>query len=307
MSDITVTTHDGSDNAEQESIHFTYKLKAGKDLEQGDILEKNEEIKKVLEKVHPHYLKKDYSHLMVVSQSCDLVIRNENKCNTPYITLVAVRPIETALERMLLKHQKSELCRKGNICSTRHKGKIAEFILSLLNNNNKEYFYLHEEPFFGFLNNSCAFLKLPISIRAADHYDKCKQARVITLRDEFKAKLGYLLGDIYARIATRDWDKPNAGKVKDNYMGSICDWVDDAKLKYIENDVPPPTDILEAGEDAIRDYIKKIRMIADKKKISEWIVGKLSGLGIVLDDAQEEKIKRRIENDSFLDRYINSR
>src|SRR6266567_6106288 len=88
--------------------HWTYKSPEG-DLCQGDVLKKTDVIRAVLEQVHPHYLKDDYTHFVVLTQTCDLVRREGGRCGSRYITLAAVRPLEVAVRRELLKYQKSEL------------------------------------------------------------------------------------------------------------------------------------------------------------------------------------------------------
>jgi hypothetical protein len=155
------------------SLHFTYEPPNQPDLLQGDVIQKTTEILALIKEVHPHYLRDDYTHLMITTQSCDLVRRGSEKTtNSRYITLVAVRPFETALERELAKYQKSDI-EAHSICGMKTKTKIVDFAKSLLNNNREDFFYLHEEPSLNFSNSCCAFLRLPISIRCKDHYEKC--------------------------------------------------------------------------------------------------------------------------------------
>ena len=72
-------------------IHFTYKQEADfASLCQGDVLAVTEELKSILEEVHPYFLNEQYKYFMVLSQSCDLVRRKGKACKTPYITLAAI-------------------------------------------------------------------------------------------------------------------------------------------------------------------------------------------------------------------------
>lgn len=51
-----------------------------------------------------------------------------------------------------------------------------------------------------------AYLKVSIPLKSGEHYDKCLKAKRIELADEFKAKLGWLIGDMYSRVGTTDWE-----------------------------------------------------------------------------------------------------
>ncbi len=73
------------------SLHFTYKEcdTYSPSLKQGDILHKTPELLELLEKVHPHYINSEYKYFQVITQSCDLVRKNDS-CKSRYITLAAV-------------------------------------------------------------------------------------------------------------------------------------------------------------------------------------------------------------------------
>ena len=42
----------------------------------------------------------------------------------------------------------------------------------------------------------------------ADHYEVLQKARIGQLAKEFRAKLGWLVGNMYSRIGTEDWSEP---------------------------------------------------------------------------------------------------
>lgn len=88
-----------------------------------------------------------------------------------------------------------------------------------------------------------AFLSLSVPIKSQLHYEKCLKARIAQLREVFRAKLGWLAGDIYSRVATPDWAPKN---LSDKDFNSIIEtlieeqawWVDDkllTKLKLERN------------------------------------------------------------------------
>ena len=51
-----------------------------------------------------------------------------------------------------------------------------------------------------------AYLKLSIALKSEECYDICLKAKKIELSDEFKAKIGWLIGDMYSRVGTTDWE-----------------------------------------------------------------------------------------------------
>lgn len=176
--------------------HFTYSKKIEHDkLKQGDILHKNEEIRSMIQAVHPHYLKEDYKFFIVLTQSCDLIKRDGQ---APYISLAAVRPFDLLLQRKISNYQKTDIERIGRICSQSKKWIIHQFLERLFNNNEPEYFYLYEDDSFGLSEPMVAFLRLSIAVKTDLHYEKCLNAKFIELDENFTAKLGWLVGNMYS-------------------------------------------------------------------------------------------------------------
>ena len=94
-------------------MHFTYQEAKG-DLQQGDILQITDKIRDILTQFHPYYAgHRDYCYLMVLTQSCDLACHDAQPCKARYITLAAVRSIETVLNREIVKHQRSSIEKGG--------------------------------------------------------------------------------------------------------------------------------------------------------------------------------------------------
>src|ERR1041385_7046579 len=188
-------------------MHFTYEPKPDiKVLCQGDVLTRTEGIDAILREVHPHYLKDDYKYLMVLTQTCDLVRRFEgNRCASRYLTLVAVRPLRLVVERQIERYQHHALEREFGFCNSKNRPKIEEFMESLLNNNNHDFFYLHKEPTIEFIEPHCAFLALSIAVKSEIHYDTCLAAKRLQLSESFQHKLGWLTGNLYSRVGTSDW------------------------------------------------------------------------------------------------------
>ena len=209
------------------NIHFTYKEKPDmQSLCQGDILEITEEISMILKDVHPFFLNEQYKYFIVLSQSCDLVRRNGKDCKTPYITLAAVRNYSDFLERMLLKGRFAEKVNGLLIMDEKNKERAYQLVERVYNNTEPEYFFLYKEDALGFPESMVAYLKVSIALKSKEHYDKCLNAKRIELTDEFKAKLGWLVGNMYSRVGTADWEGIMSANAKrdmlNNDLYSMC-------------------------------------------------------------------------------------
>jgi hypothetical protein len=143
--------------------------------------------------------------LLVLTQSCDLARREGKPCNARYVTIAAVRPVRTAIERKIQELQHTEIERRLGFCSKDRQAKLTQFMERLLNNNEEDYFYLHREPSIGLIDDHCAFLQLSIALKVHLHYGTLLAARILSLKESFQHKLGYLVGSLYSRVGTEDW------------------------------------------------------------------------------------------------------
>ena len=188
-------------------VHFTYKEQSDKSsLCQGDLLKITEELKDVLKDIHPYFLNEQYKYFMVLTQSCDLVRRSNNKCKTPYITLAAVRNFDSFFETLLVKNKYAEDVNGFLLMDTKNWGRAYQLLERLYNNTESDYFFLYKEGSLGLPNSMIASLKVSIALKSEKHYEKCLSAKMLELSDEFKAKLGWLVGNIYSRVGTTDWE-----------------------------------------------------------------------------------------------------
>jgi hypothetical protein len=292
-----------SEGTEQDGYHFTYeKPEREQDLQQGDVLDKTNKMQSILEKVHPHYLEEKYKHLIILTQSCDLVRRGGGPCSARYITLAPVRPLEAVLERFIARLQRP-LDAAAGVCSKAHLDDVRRFLRRLMNNNNWDgYFYLHEDADLEFPYRSCAFLNLPISILAEPCYNDCVEARLLSLKPVFQAKLGWLVGHLYTRVGTPDWVptiyERNAEffRYVDDILEQFCDWVDDDKLKAARSRAAP--EILRRSEDDIRAFINSIEVKKPQEVVLERIAVALEELSIVIDAEKREMLRNKLKSDS---------
>jgi hypothetical protein len=187
-------------------MHFTYDEQARSGLLQGDLIQRTEDVDKILKAVHPHYFESpNYRYFLILTQSCDLARREGKPCNGRYISIAAVRPLQKVVEREIQNLQHDEIEKKLGFCSKERQAKLIQFMERLINNNEEEFFYLHREPSVGFVDDHCAFLQLSIALKAHVHYDTLLAARILSLKESFQHKLGYLVGTLYSRVGTEDW------------------------------------------------------------------------------------------------------
>ena len=221
---------------EPSALHFTYEKPTGEALFQGDILKRTDELVKTLKTIHPRFDRDDYSHLIVLTQSCDLLRRNGKECKARYISVAAVRSLSTVLERAIAKYQYDPAERFEGLCSDKARGKLEDFTEKLLNNNNPEYFYLEPDVGCGLAAPSCAFLRLSVPLRSEEHYSELLNARVLALREGFRAKLGWLIGNMYSRVGTCDWvpeamSQDSFSEKVRHLLDEEVQWVEDGRLK----------------------------------------------------------------------------
>lgn len=200
-------------------MHFTYSEPDEGKLKQGDILKKTPELTALIEKIHPHYAREDYLYFQVLTQSCDLV-RRKDGLKTRYITLAAVRALDLVVMRAIESFDDQTTFQDKLFCSERHKKSLEDVFNKLLNNNDPHHFYLEAAPDYGLSIPCCTQLHLSISIRAYEHFDVCLNAKILELNENFRAKLGWAVGNLYSRVGTEDY-VPGAIQDMATYEGYV--------------------------------------------------------------------------------------
>src|SRR5262245_18451718 len=110
--------------------HYVYREPNKATLNQGDIHRKTDEVVAHLEKYHRYYSNHaDYRYFMVMTQTCDLVLR-DGVCGSPYITIAAVRPFQEVLRREAAMHQ-TEWQQKSGVVGAKSAEKLVMFLTSL--------------------------------------------------------------------------------------------------------------------------------------------------------------------------------
>lgn len=217
-------------------MHLTYAESTKNDeLMQGDVLTRTNALDALLKEVHPHFFKdKRNLYFLVLTQSCDLVVRGTSGCKSPYITIAPVRSLDHVIDRYVKQLATAKVNANLPVLTMKTNTKTREFLHRLFNNNESNFFYLHAEgtP----LQQDCvAFLNLSIAIKTDLHLKTCLDAKILQLTDTFQAKLGWLVGQLYSRVGTQDWDHAAVKKKIDNMLSDIAIWIDDGKLKPLES------------------------------------------------------------------------
>lgn len=271
-------------------MHYTYSEPNLKELKQGDILKKTPELLSLIKEVHPHYARDDYLYFQVLTQTCDLVRRVGEGCKSRYITLAAVRKIDLVIQRAIEKYEDKTIFLEKLVCSTKHKRSLKDVFNKLLNNNDTNHFFLKSAPEFGLEIDCCTQLHLSISVRAYQHFDVCLEAKILELNESFRAKLGWLVGNLYSRIGTEDYVPgaiPDSGTYENFVEERIKDyvvWVPETEFSFFKKNTKTATSF-----DEIRQQLEKEREKARETRLNQIVSAVAKQIDI--DDSQQQTIK----------------
>ena len=127
---------------------------------------------------------------------------------------------------------------------------------SLLNNNDKNFFFLKASIEDDLYEDSCAFLHLAITIKA-EHYEKCLQSKRLELTDNFKSKLGWMVGNLYSRVGTEDYvpaalpDQEAFDRLIDDILKNYILWVPLTEFQMVKKEIQHCASVEEAIEKVI--------------------------------------------------------
>lgn len=221
-----------------EGFHWTYAVPEDKYLQQGDIIDASEELRDVFAKILPHFAKPAYQGFMVLTQSCDLVRRrSQSVCKAPYISLAPIRRLEDVLLKILFQAGIRPYKGSDEVFDQNAYGRAKELLRKLFNQNEQSLglFYLHPDERVNIHEASVAFLRVVLSLRC-DHYDVLLENRMGALSREFRPKLGWLAGNLYSRVGTKDWEQAEAKQMIDTYLPKVGqDWGESQPLFVIDS------------------------------------------------------------------------
>jgi hypothetical protein len=297
-------------------MHFTYNEAPCENdvLGQGDILRRTPELEELLRRYYPYFGDNDENQFfLVITQSCDLVPRNTGVCKANYIELAAVRPLNVAIERELDVHAQRDFDLPFTVAGLKSRAKIEQFLERLFNNNEQNYFFLRNEPTAGLPEDCCAFLHLTVPIKS-EHYKICLESRILTLNTVFQAKLGWLVGQIYARVGTNDWDPKALHEMVQGITNGAGAWIDDRLLNSAREVVRswkeqhPDAQLTEPELKKLIAKLPKEKDLAidrlQKLLSNSALVNKLTTAGAMTDD-ELQRLLKQISSDQQFSGYFN--
>jgi len=296
-----MTERDSSET--REVLQYFYEPPDSGSLCQGDVLCRTEQLNSLLSEVHPYFADdQDTKYFLILTQTCDLVRRNNDPPSSRYISLAAVRPIRIAILREAEKYQ-HPWQKRLQVIGSRTFNKLAEFVIRLLDNNEPGYFYLHDCTDSGISGDNCAFLALSIGLRRV-HYDLCLDAKAAQIQESFRAKLGWLVGNIYSRVGTKEWNdchEEKVGKAASRLLREHLVNMDEDEVQMITKEAPKYLDMEKCSKkdiDGLLDeryvppstsFRKELSRSLSNPQLMNWLSGRL--LGAMRNDGQ---LARRI-------------
>lgn len=273
-------------------------------LLQGDILQRTESLRSVIRNAHPYYADTadDYDFFMVLTQSCDLVIRRGRPPKSHYITLAAIRPLDVVMERLLQKAAEPIKDFPIIVCRKQNETNVRQYLERLLHNTVDGFFFIRKNSHPAIRKDYCVFLALSIALRA-EHYGACLDAKVAQLKDVFQAKIGWLAENLYSRVGTPDISTENSDPktYKEDFIREVLDqtvWVTpEQRSQLVELAKVSRTDDISQAK-ALVDQLKD-----DRLTVAERIADRLIKDVLKKDDLRDRIIKL-IASDSVVAKVI---
>ena len=207
---------------------YVYEEHSDPSLAQGDILKVDGEFRQLFKKFYPSIDHADHfnKHVMVTTQSCDLVRYGKRKPKLPHVNVCLVRPLSTIIEKKIIQGElQPTVLGETRVLLEEEIVFLKERLYKLLNNTDqKVFFFLPKKHPFD--EDMVALLHLSYSFRI-DHYDALLENRILSLKPEFQAKVGHLLAQLYGRIGTSDlFDHEWTDKMIRTYVNAQVDALD---------------------------------------------------------------------------------
>jgi hypothetical protein len=269
------------------------------ELMQGDVLRRTAELDAILEEVHPHYRNEKNRYFLVLTQSCDLVQRASSGVKAPYIVVAPVRTLNDVLERYVGEYDSVEVRSDVPILREKFRNKLNQTLERLFNNNDPHYFYLDASG--TTLESDCvAFLRLSIAFKTNLHIETCKQAKVLQLREIFQTKLGWLVGQLYSRVGTDDWDPDELREKRNKIIKNIAVWAPDDTFPTLERSLKDSFPNHEA-EPLDRTRIARVikSLPTPKQKLSDRVKA-------IVGEMELEVIKRFLHRERAIEKAVDA-
>lgn len=282
-------------------------------LQQGDVLQRTERLADCLREAHSYYADaSDYTHFMILTQSCDLVRRHGKSVpNARYITIAAIRPVTALTQRLFEKYRFGTLNFPLIICDKAREPIATNQIERLIHNTEGEHFFLPKDSHPSINFNYCVFLRLSVALKAS-HYDALLAAKVAQLDNVFQAKVGWMKGNIYSRVGTPDLEEfeadPEATK-KDIYEDLLYQetaWLTSDQFKWLKSLIRDWQNSYPDSEMSREDALGLIQRIPeDVDMLAERAAEQLKERKLLSDDpGSQERAANLLKNDRVIRRLL---
>lgn len=264
----------------------------GNSLLQGDVLKVQGQFNNYFKQFYPEvsFLDHEDQYVMVLTQSCDLVKSHKRKPKVSHVNVCLIRTLRSLVRALISEEIKPLSIAGNNILEREANDQLKDKISKLLNNSDQKlnFFLPMQSPF---TEDMVAMIPLSFSFRI-EHYDLLTQNKVLTLKPEFQAKVGYIISELYGRVGTPDlsdfgWNDKN---VRDHINALLHDLnliqvPDSGFLRYIKEnwndgsasiheliekcDAKNIADSFQSIKNELKQNVKTqlIRLFEDKEKI----------------------------------------
>lgn len=290
-------------------LHWTYApWDPESDLEQGDLLLPTQELRDVLAQVHRHFCDEKYLGFCVASQSCDLVRRGETPIRARYVSIATVRSLRQVLPRLLATMSPPVA---PGVFRASFKLEAKKFLARLFDQNEQALglFYLHPDTGVGLGEAAVVFLRVKVALRS-EHYPVLVRARKARLDPEFRAKFGWLVGNLYSRADAPDWSDFDGGRkaisnMTEEYLAERIEglgpaWVED---ELVEAGLSANVQFQDRDRTELLDELERHR---PKPRLEQLIDVVSAEVGKVIETDEErlKKLANRLRNSGHLKKLL---
>lgn len=178
-----------------------------------------------------------------------------------------------------------------------------DFLERIYNNTESDYFFLYKEDSLDFPESMIASLKVSIALKSQFHYDVCLNAKLLELSDEFKAKLGWLVGNIYSRVGTTDWENIMTSEERthmlEDELCSHCAIGSKEQLKVLKKELVNNAESLHSQKD-VAEFILSCPIETQYEKMIKILEDIINQSPNTISRENKELIKRMIKSRSAL-------
>ena len=254
---------------------------------------------------HQHYATNPaYTHFLVLTQSCDLAVRQGQKFRAPYVTICAAKPLSAYLDKKLAQvFAERDPIRVGRSAMY----KSAESVIKrLISNTSDEVFFLDALVAPSVNEPLCAFLQLSIALKA-EHYDALLRAKQAEMTDIFSAKIGWMTGNLYSRVGTPDLYETNPAiaeayerQLVESLLERDTEWLDNRQISQYRKEYKTSFEAKAAPLTA--DEARQIARACPKpiQELSGAVLNILNESGLIADNKTFAAVKNRIESNNKL-------